>query len=295
MIAYRISRPDLEAAISTASADWMERAAIRTAEFKNKGRYEESSSIWSEIKPVYMALQGGAKCAYCERKLEPIEYGKSEQDVEHFRPKGRVRAWLAPKSLKDAGVVFTPVPQADYGYYLLPYELFNYSAACKPCNSSLKKDYFPIGGEYNLKGSRPKSLLKEKPYLIYPVGDFDEDPERLIGFHGVSPQAIVTSGYSRQRALVTIEFFKLDHQKRKNLFRERAAILVALFPQLERLADASTPAAKRTQAQQIVDGFTAPNSAHTSCARSFRAVYMSNPTEAAGLFNDAVELIASIS
>src|SRR5207342_665422 len=96
--------------------------------------------------------QGGAKCAYCERKLEAEEYGKGEQDVEHFRPKNSVRSWHLPAELAQQGVALGSVANPSSGYYLLPYHLFNYCAACKPCNSAIKSDYFPIAGAYRLTG-----------------------------------------------------------------------------------------------------------------------------------------------
>src|SRR5262245_18163470 len=97
MIGYRISRADLEKMVG---ADWLKKASDRTNQFRRNGRYEESSSIWSEVKPKYMELQH-QKCAFCERKLESIDLGAIEQDVEHFRPKASVKAWKAPKDILD--------------------------------------------------------------------------------------------------------------------------------------------------------------------------------------------------
>ena len=295
MIAYRVTKAQLEVLIEAEAPGWLKKATKRTTEFRKKGFYEESSSIWSEVKVVYMRIQGNCKCAYCERKLESTEYGKIEQDVEHFRPKGSVRAWKLPKALKDEGISVTDAPNKGHGYYLLPYHPFNYSAACKPCNSVLKKDYFPIAGKYNLKGDDPTKLTKEKPYLIFPIGDFDDAPEDLISFYGVSPRPVAANGHNRSRAFVTIEFFKLDDEsKRKSLFRERAVVIVALHPQLEKLVEGATGKTK-VEAQSLVDGFTAPNSMHTNCARSYRDLFISNRTEAKALFDAAVKLITSIS
>lgn len=213
MIAYRITQAELERRIEAASPGWLQKAATRTAGFRQKAFYEESCTIWSDVKSVYMRLQGECKCAYCERKLESIDFGKIEQDVEHFRPKGNIKQWRLPKSLGELGIKATVVPEEDRGYFLLPYHPFNYSAACKPCNTLLKKDYFPIAGEYDLTGDDPAQLhVKERPLLVCPVGDFDDAPEDLIRFYGVSPQAVAQGGYDRERALVTIEFFKLDDE-----------------------------------------------------------------------------------
>ncbi len=210
MIAYRVTKPQLEALIEAEAPGWLQNAATRTDRFRQKGFYEERSSIWSEVKGVYMRLQGDCKCAFCERKLE-------------------------------------------------------------------------------------SKLTKEKPFLICPVGDFDDAPEDLIRFHGVSPQPVALNGYDRERALVTIEFFKLDDEaKRKNLLRERVLIIVALHPQLEKLANGATGNAK-TEAQKLVDGFTGSQSAHTNCARCFRNLFQKNRVEAKAVFDGALKLINSIS
>lgn len=295
MIGYRITLSDLEKRIENSSPGWLERAATRTEKFRTKGRYVESSSIWSEVKGVYMDLQGGSKCAYCERKLESTELGKIEQDVEHFRPKGRVKAWRIPSSLRQQGITVSSPPRNAKGYYLLPYHLFNYSATCKPCNSILKKDYFPISGKYDLEGDDPSKLTAEQPLLICPIGDFDEAPEELIHFYGVSPQAVFGSGHRAHRALVTIEFFELDNEaKRKNLIRERAMIICALFPQLEKLADGATGLSER-RAQKLVDGFSSSSSQHTNCARSYRELFAKDREAAEEIVDLALKLINSIS
>ena len=295
MIRYAISLAKLKAKITAQSADWLDRAQARTDAFRAAGKYNEQSSIWSEIKPVYMRLQGNSKCAYCERKLESLDYGKGEQDVEHFRPKSSVKAWKAPKALKDVGIPFASLPAGDKGYYLLPYHPFNYSAACKPCNSALKSNYFPIAGSYNLDKDDPTLLTGEQPYLLYPIGDLDDAPEKIITFHGLSPRPVAASGYPRNRALVTIEFFKLDAvEKRKNLFRERAIILMVLFPQLEKMHGAGS-ATEKAEAKAIVKGFTGPNAPHTNCARSFKRLFETDPAEARAFYEAAVTFITTIS
>jgi hypothetical protein len=295
MIRYDVSAIDLEQAIEKQSPGWIKKAADRTKAFKKKKKYSEKSSIWSAVKPAYMKLQGNSKCAYCERKLESVDLGKIEQDVEHFRPKGSVKPWKAPKALADEGVKFAKAPPVGKGYYLLPYHPFNYAAACKPCNSALKKDYFPIAGTYNLRGADPKSLRTERPYLIYPIGDVDDDAEKMIEFYGVSPRPVAKAGHARNRALVTIEFFKLDDaDKRKNLLRERAIILVALCPQLEKMRGQAS-ATEKTQAKSLVNSFMSSNMPHTNCARSFRRLFESNLSEARALAQVAAGLLATIS
>jgi len=294
MIRYPITRPALEVLITTQSGDWLTRAAERTKEFKKLGRFEEKSSIWSEIKPVYMKLQGDGKCAYCERQMESPGSGKVEQDVEHFRPKGNVKAWKAPKKLKDLGIPFTAIPGNKKGYHLLAYQLWNYAAACKPCNSALKSDRFPIAGNYDLAGTDPAKLKGEKAYLVYPIGDLDTDPEKLIGFNGTSPVAVAKSGHSKNRAMVTIEFFKLDDpEERKNLYRDRSILIMALFPLLEKTKVGT--AAQKAKVKKTVEGFLKPELKHLNCAKSFVSLFKSDPVKAEGYYDAAVLLVTSSS
>lgn len=289
MIGYRTSEKRLRQSIESQVPGWLERARERTKQFAAAKKYSEAASIWSEVKAIYMQLQGESKCIYCERKLESAERGKAEQDVEHFRPKGRVRSWRASSELQKQGVCITAPGEDASGYFRLPYHLFNYGAACKPCNSALKSDCFPIAGAYQFNGANPKTLRSESPLLIYPIGDFDADPESLIGFRGVSPYPKASRGHDRHRALTTIAFFELDDAiKRKNLVRERAAIIIALYPQLEVLAGGR--GSKRV-ARQIVDGFSSERSAHTNCARSFIALHAHDPVEASAIFERAAGFI----
>ncbi len=295
MIGYQISYNDLAALVAQKSPNWINRATQRTTNFRQQRRYAERSPMWSEIKTVYIRLQGG-KCAYCERQLEGEVYGKSEYDIEHFRPKGNVKGWSLSSVLSQQGITPTPVPNGTGGYYLLPYHLFNYAVACKPCNSVLKETYFPIAGTYDLSGHDPVALLQaEQPYLIYPIGDFDKAPEALIRFEGISPCPVVSEGHDHDRALVTIELFKLDDViGRKNLFLERVRIMIALFPQLEILADGATGDARKW-AMRVIDLYTSCQSPHTNCARSFVSLYNQNPSQARQLWEAALTVSDSTS
>ena len=167
-----------------------------------------------------MELQGDGKCCFCERKFESGNLGRYELDIEHFRPKGSIGNWPCPQSLIDDGVTLTTPPEANNGYYLLSYNLLNYAVACKPCNSGLKKRYFPIAGAYDADGDDPTEMTAEQPWLIYPIGSLDVDPEDVITFHGFLPQSNAAHPFLMLRGLVTIAFFGLDDViGRKNLMR----------------------------------------------------------------------------
>lgn len=288
MIRYDITLADLEKLVDTAAKTWRQRAAQRKTQLAKLKKYADGGPDWSEVKAIYMLQQGDCKCIYCERKLEAIEMGLIEQDVEHFRPKSSVSAWTPPTHLQKHNIPVT-APSGKTGYYLLPHELYNYAASCKPCNSVCKGDRFPISGTYDLKGSDPVALHKtELPLLIYPLGHWDDDPEDLIGFNGISPFAKKPGGYPMHRALVTIAFFKLDDvDERSNLFLERAQGIIALYQRLKDVDDQTLTAQERQDAQDDVDLSISSKMPHANCMRNFVQVFKADPARAKQIYEDA--------
>ncbi len=170
--------------------------------------WDGASSPWSDIKEVFASLQG-CKCAYCERVLQgtPSE-NKVESDIEHFRPK--------KKTVVGRGEIPAKSGRAD-GYAWLATNVANYLLSCKTCNSSLKKNFFPISGSVGLKNqSVPKLNAREKPVLLYPIGEFDTDPEDLIDWEGFTPVAkisVATDAFANARAERIIAFFGLAQRQ----------------------------------------------------------------------------------
>ena len=179
---------------------------------------EDFVSLWSDIKDVYMEIQG-EKCVYCEMEIE----GSISNDVEHYRPKAKVSPWTVPDWLAEAGLVATApgTPRGDPGYFHLAYEPLNYAASCKVCNSILKKNLFPISGARQSAGTDPRRMKGERPLLIYPMSTIDKDPEELIRFVGLYPEPVAAAGRPDYfRAVVTIDLFRLDDAvRRKALFK----------------------------------------------------------------------------
>ena len=276
MIRYDVDPDELQARVEQHAPGWTARAQTRTEAFRERRRYEEATSIWSEVKPVFMELQGDGKCCFCERKFESGNLGRYELDIEHFRPKGSIGNWPCPQSLIDDGVTLTTPPEANNGYYLLSYNLLNYAVACKPCNSGLKKRYFPIAGAYDANGDDPTEMTAEQPWLIYPIGSLDVDPEDVITFHGFLPQSNAAHPFLMLRGLVTIAFFGLDDViGRKNLMRERAMTILLLYSQLVHIEEREDTAAAR-----LVDRMLASTASHANCARSFARVFRGDRTRA---------------
>ena len=184
-----------------------------------------------------------------------------------------------PQSL-DEGIPFTAPPAASHGYYLLAYHLLNLTVACKPCNSGLKKSYFPIGGTYDLHGDDPRQMGGEQPWLMYPIGDLDVDPEDGINFYGILPRS------TSQRGLVTIIFFGLDNAiGRKQLMRDRARLIVCLYPQLQMAQHSSVEAAA------FVAKTCAESEPHTNCARSFVRLFQCDQAAAGRVADEATSIL----
>src|SRR5262249_2532638 len=87
--------------IKTHRPDWLRNARAQTKALEEGTASPDFPSLWSEIKEVYVKLQGGdwgGKCAYCEKWLEA---DRIEHDVEHFRPKAKVARWEVPKWIQE--------------------------------------------------------------------------------------------------------------------------------------------------------------------------------------------------
>jgi hypothetical protein len=261
MIRYPITLTEIEQKIDAKIPNWRSRAKRRTNAFITKGKYEESSSIWSEVKPVYMAFQHN-KCLYCEQQLEGGQLGAIAHDLEHYRPKGNVRAWPT----EAERYLFTTGDASD-GYYRLAYHLGNYAASCKICNSLLKLDFFPIAASRIADQNDPADYAAELPFLCYPIGTSDEDPEELLTFT-ISPDGPIaipkhteTQDADRWRhALIMIDFFDLN---RAGLRENRAYSLLAVWEMF-----------KNAECGEVGSGvnlqiFTSPRAPHTNCARRF--------------------------
>ncbi|MCP5112951.1 MAG: hypothetical protein GY953_19160 [bacterium] len=159
---------------------------------------------------------------------------------------------------------------------MLTYHLFNYTVACKPCNQAFKSNYFPIAGPRNTGGGDPRRIKAEKPYLLYPIGNVDADPERIVRYDGVLAVPAPKSGHRHRRALATIVFFGLN--QREEHLAERAEKISHLYVSLGSLNNSDAFA--RRHAHVIVDHLCSARSSHTNCMRSFRKLYESEPARA---------------
>jgi len=295
MIRYPINLDELKNRIDKEKPSWRRRATTATNYYTSKGAYSEPpkdttapSPFWAEIKWVYLDLQR-RKCAYCERR--PSSWA-GDYAIEHFRPKSRVDDWPTVDHPKQASFAFASNGGASQGYYLIAYHILNYTAACSQCNTRLKRNFFPIHSSRDIKTADPIALLSsEQPYLIYPLGNHDTDPENLIGFDGIIPcPKTSSSSHDHRRAEVTIDLLGL--QVREELLRERASILDSLIDDLVDEHNHPDPQ-RRRKARNAILRSQSRGSEHSSCAKCFVALYRRDPVSAKQIAKDATRYLNS--
>jgi len=291
MISYKIDRDGntidqsyIETLINTHNETWIKRASERTATYKVEGKVTHDSHIWSQIKEVYMKIQGN-KCAFCETELEGKDSGKGLHDIEHFRPKNRIRKWKSSPEFDSLGIHIT-APSASKGYHLLTYNLLNYSISCKPCNQAIKSDRFPIKGNYNTTMENPATESDaETPLLLFPLGQIDVDCENLISFRGSVPVTIKPNGLEFERAITTIDFFRLGRADlRGKLFKERCLKIIIIDAFLD---DDDDPEDYEVILKEIIADY----SDHANCARSYIHLLKTDKIKASEVLKEARNFI----
>lgn len=115
------------------------------------------------------------KCAYCER-MKNGDYGA----VEHFRPKGT--------------------------YYWLAYTWDNLLFSCSECNSSYKRDHFPLLDE-TARNIAQQDISREEPALLNPYAD---DPADHLMYEQFIVKPRLVDGNEDVRGRATIDLFKLN-------------------------------------------------------------------------------------
>ncbi len=141
----------------------------------SQGNTIKIKALWTKDKKVkeYLHSSQHGKCCYCERKRD--EGGDS--DVEHFRPKAKVKE-----------------NEKHKGYWWLAYEWDNLLIACKTCNKT-KDTQFPLLDESKRAFKESDDIKKEKPFLINPL---TENPEDFIEYdipkNNTEPLMIKTIG-----------------------------------------------------------------------------------------------------
>ena len=195
---------------------WLGRAARATRAVANGADPNAYSEVWRELKDK-LAILHHDKCWYCE---VPID--RSDNAVDHFRPKGRVH---------DAA-------REHRGYRWLAFDKANLRYACTFCNSKRKGVDGQTGGG---KGDRFPLLDESKRvYNQGPIGGEDPvllDPctfrdSMLLGcrMENGRPCAATEDPIDKRRAEESIEIYHLHHEP---TCKRRHAEAVRLLADLE--------------------------------------------------------------
>lgn len=176
---------------------WLERAAVAADAVSGGASVGDHAPVWRELKDGLAELFHD-KCWYCEMAVP-----RSDNAVDHFRPKGRV---------SDA-------TQEHHGYTWLAFDPSNFRYACTFCNSRRKDleggtvggkaDRFPLMDETQ-RVYEAGSIAGERPTLLDPceVGDW-----RLLGCRkeNGTPCPASTQADLIRRAEVSIDVYHLHH------------------------------------------------------------------------------------
>lgn len=182
----------------TMPSGWFARAAAATAAVANGAHPDDHRAVWKELKDNLASLFFD-KCWYCEMKV-----ARSDNAVDHYRPKGRVHEALKPHE----------------GYRWLAFTSSNFRYSCTFCNSYRKDlvggttggkaDKFPLLDEGNRVYTQGPTG-DEGPLLLDPceIGDW-----RLLGCKKEDGRPCPGSDdpYKRKRAEASIDIYHLEHE-----------------------------------------------------------------------------------
>ena len=175
-------------------------------DYRDRSRkFDFDSDVYGHrsVKEALLEAQYG-KCCYCESKFGATSYGV----VEHFRPKGSVQ------QDRDQRMEYP-------GYYWLAYRWDNLLVSCEVCNTTHKRNLFPLGDDTERARTHQHDLEVERPLFFDPG---NEDPRQHIRFQ----RAEVV--YLTERGRVTIDGLGLGLGRSvlEEARRERLAHLEAL-------------------------------------------------------------------
>ena len=125
--------------------------------------------------------------------------------------------------------------------------------------------------------------------LLFPLGDWGDEPERFITFLGCVPLPVKRRGLAYKRAQVSIDLFELD--SRLELLRGRAHLVLVLWEKLEQ--ERTGNASDRAKATDWLDEFMHDGQHHLACARAFIQLYRTDLPLATQHYEAACDLVQS--
>jgi len=217
---------------------WIARATAAAEAVANGDDIDNYANVWRDLKNGLADLLHD-KCWFCETPVE-----RSDNAVDHFRPKGRVSDAAHPHS----------------GYRWLAFDQRNFRYACTFCNSRRKgvdsvtvggkADRFPLVTEANrLYANGP--LAQEEPVLLDPCVLTDC---KLLGCQREDGKPCATSDdpTDKLRAEQSIEILHLHYEP---TCKRRHTEAVKLFADIEegkrRFVEAAKDITRKSDFQEV--------------------------------------------
>lgn len=219
MIFIPRNRQDAQGRVIEPDEGWREEAKAKTDVIIRDGKPDEFDEKFYKKLPLKIALEAlfFRKCAYCESYLPEFSF-----DVEHFRPKGKVKE-----------------SDTHSGYYWLVYEWTNLYPSCEPCNQnridyptheddrqgpSAGKSYqFPVMDESKRAFGPEDSLEDEEPLLLDPC---DDNPEEHLRYN-LFGEAHARNGSTKGHA--SIKIYNLGRKRLQDLRKKRLKELLKVL------------------------------------------------------------------
>jgi 5-methylcytosine-specific restriction endonuclease McrA len=259
-----IKRPEAPPFMTDPNGRWQRETADNIAHYTAgntdlfKFEMYNNTAVKDELKKVFV------KCAYCESSYGAVYDG----DVEHFRPKGRVKE-------KN--------PQTP-GYFWLANNWDNLFLACQHCNQRRKHilfgeesleaygklDQFPLKLETKRLKKYTEKLSKEEPARLL-LNPCIEDPSEHFEYEDKEGVIVPLTPMGEK----SVEVYVL---KRPYLVQERKKKMILLFRQiervkreLERLDNENSATQKKEFDKELEDllAFTKPDEEFAGMSRFF--------------------------
>ena len=206
-------------------------------------KFEFDSAVYghNSVKSALLQAQFG-KCCYCESRFGATSYGA----VEHFRPKGAVQQ--------------EPDQGREYpGYYWLAYAWDNLLVSCEKCNTTHKRNLFPLGDDSARARSHHDDLNAECPLFVDPA---TEDPRRHIRFRG----AAVVSATRRGQATIEGMGLRRSDLEEARMERLHKLRLLCEIVKLEGMASKDLVESARRELEEAI----LPHTKYSAMAHDFR-------------------------
>lgn len=218
---------ELDSFVEKVPPEWSARAASLSKQLREVPDAEDrrriiadNADMWRELKTLISSISSN-KCWYCESRDM-----RSDNAVDHFRPKGRV------------------AHETHGGYWWLAFDPHNYRFSCTYCNSRRvdeaggtsggKQDAFPLADGSHRAITPDDSLEDEVPVLLDPCCIPDTD---LLWFDEtgqvVPNPSTATDSWQELRVRTSVRLYHLDHVK---LVESRRRVYLQVY-RLIRAAD----------------------------------------------------------